>query len=270
MPPFRRKRSTGSKAAGVSGITAYANKMSLGEEIQALARVAGADHFGIADLTPALDSVRRQGGDAAAEYPRAVSIGINLIHPIVDLLPSREESLPDIYRCHGTEIINIRLDLLVSEIAGKIQQSGYGAFPVPASKRIDNTRISAFFSHKLAAHCAGLGWIGKSCLLITPGAGPRVRWGSVLTNAPLPVTGTPMDEQCGSCTTCVDICPVQAFSGEPFRQNDPLEIRFDAGKCDQYFRTLQADGKEAVCGLCLYSCPFGKKASENLQKHDTG
>ncbi len=36
---------------------------------------------------------------------------------------------------------------------------------------------------------AGLGRIGKSCLLITPEAGPRVHWATVLTDAPMQVTG---------------------------------------------------------------------------------
>jgi epoxyqueuosine reductase QueG len=32
---------------------------------------------------------------------------------------------------------------------------------------------------------AGLGWIGKSCSLISPHFGPRLRLVTVLTNAPL-------------------------------------------------------------------------------------
>ncbi|MCK9565162.1 MAG: hypothetical protein M0Q43_03825 [Methanothrix sp.] len=68
-------------------------------------------------------------------------------------------------------------------------------------------RVAVVFSHKLAAHMAGLGWIGKSCLLITPEAGPRVRWASVLTDAPMKATGYAMAERCGECRKCVDVCP---------------------------------------------------------------
>jgi epoxyqueuosine reductase QueG len=115
------------------------------------------------------------------------------------------------------------------------------------------------FSHKMAAHLAGLGWIGKSCLLITPQVGPRVRWVSVLTDAPLEVTGEPMVEQCGSCQECVEICPVQAFTGRPFREEEPREMRYDAGKCDRYFRKMkEKNGDLAICGLCLYVCPHGR------------
>ena len=141
-----------------------------------------------------------------------------------------------------------------------VQRAGFGAWPVPAAKRVDNARLYAIFSNKMAAHLAGLGWIGKSCLLVTPEAGPRVRWATVLTDAPLPVTGQPMEQRCGSCRQCVDICPVQAFTGEPFRASEPREKRYDAHKCERYFDALRAkDPEAAVCGMCLYVCPHGRK-----------
>jgi epoxyqueuosine reductase QueG len=139
-----------------------------------------------------------------------------------------------------------------------LQREGYRAMPIPASKRVDDERICAVFSHKLAAHLAGLGWIGKSCLLVTPEAGPRVRWITVLTDAPLTSTGEPMATRCGSCRQCVDICPVQAFTGEPFRDHELREVRYDARKCEQYFDALKNPDKPAVCGMCLYVCPHAR------------
>jgi epoxyqueuosine reductase len=239
--------------------------MSLDEALRELAESVWVDHYGIADLSSATEAIREQGGDFIAMYPRAVSIGVNLIHPLVNLLPSGSDSGSALYRHHVYDVVNTRLDLIISQIAGRIQHEGYAAFPVPASKRTDDKRIASFFSHKLAAHCAGLGWIGKSCLLITPDAGPRVRWGSILTNAPLIPTGSPMDEQCGACCECVDACPVGAFSGEPFRVDEPREVRFDAGRCDRYFTSLQEPEKEAMCGLCLYSCPYGRRAAKKIE-----
>ncbi|HWQ67973.1 MAG TPA: 4Fe-4S double cluster binding domain-containing protein [Methanospirillum sp.] len=238
--------------------------MSLEETLRQIAYTAGVDQYGIADLSSATEAIQKQGGEEIAAYPRAISIGINLIHPLVDLLPSAIDPGPLLYRHYVYDVVNTRLDLIISQLAGRIQQEGYAAFPVPASKRTNDEQICAFFSHKLAAHCAGLGWIGRSCLLITPDAGPRVRWGSILTNAPLSPTGTPMGEQCGSCRECVDICPVQAFSGETFRKSEPREVRFDAKKCDRYFSSLRDQGKEAVCGLCLYTCPYGKRAADRI------
>ncbi|MCA1917516.1 4Fe-4S double cluster binding domain-containing protein [Methanospirillum hungatei] len=116
---------------------------------------------------------------------------------------------------------------------------------------MDNDRICSLFSHKLAARKAGFGWIGKSCMLITPEHGPRVRWGSVLTEAPLPAVSDPMDERCGSCQACVDICPVKAYTGASFREGDPRKVRFAAELCDRYFHEMKERNEELVCGLCL-------------------
>ena len=221
----------------------------------------GADYFGIADLSPARDTILEQGGTEIAEYPRSISIGIALLHPIVDQLLRRQERAVAVsYRSHCYDIINSRLDEIISRIASVLQRGGHRAFPVPASKRVDDDRICAIFSHKLSAHLAGLGWIGKNCLLITPDMGPRVRWATVLTDAPLATSGRSMDERCGDCRECINICPVRAFTGQPFRAGEPRAARFDASKCDRYFcKMKEKDTETAICGLCLYTCPYGRQ-----------
>ncbi len=40
-----------------------------------------------------------------------------------------------------------------------------------------------------------------------------------------------MEQQCGKCTACVDICPQQAFTGRVFCEDEPQEARFDAAAC---------------------------------------
>jgi epoxyqueuosine reductase len=128
---------------------------------------------------------------------------------------------------------------------------------------VDEERLCGLFSHKLAAHLAGLGWIGKSCLLVTPEAGPRVRWATLLTDAPLRVTGEPMEERCGGCQQCVDICPAQAFSGEPFREQEPRNVRFAARKCREYQNRLAEAMGVSTCGMCLYFCPHGRSTGKH-------
>lgn len=237
--------------------------MSLNSQIQDLAESWGVDYFGVADLSPAHDFILAQGGPAIAEYPRAVSVGIALPHSIVNRLPQRmERAVAVSYRHHAYDVVNQRLDLVTSRLSSVLGRKGYRARPIAATKREDDERICASFSHKLGAHLAGLGWIGKSCLLITPERGPRVRWATVLTDAPLRATGQPIEERCGTCAQCVDICPVHAFTGRPFREDEPREARYDAGKCDRYFDHMVEDGVgPAVCGLCLYICPHGRRES---------
>ena len=224
------------------------------------ARALGADYYGVADLTGARDFVRAHGGDRVARYPRAVVMGIRLLDTLVDLLPEREDPAVGIlYRHHTYDVVNQLLDQIGLRIANTIQQRGFRSFPVPASKRSSDELIAGVFSQKLAAHLAGLGWIGKSCLLVTPDHGPRVRWIAVLTDAPLVPTGTAMESRCGKCTECVDICPVHAFTGRPFHEDEPRKARFDAAACDRYFKGLEKNGRTAVCGLCLFVCPYGRK-----------
>ena len=234
--------------------------MTINDDIRSLAAQWGADFFGVADLAPAHDFILAQGGEAVTGYPRAVSVGIELLHAIVDQLPQRgQAAVAAEYRSQAYDVINQRLDLITSRVGSLLQRLGYSAYPVPASQWVDDERFCGVFSNKLAAHLTGLGWIGKSCLLVTPEAGPRVRWATVLTDAPLTVTGQPMAQRCGDCVECVDICPVGAFTGEPFREQDPREVRYDAGKCDRYFDALEEQGRLPVCGMCLYVCPYGRE-----------
>lgn len=235
--------------------------MGLANELADTAGMWGADYYGVADLSAAKDGIREQGGDEIAEYIRSISIGIALFDPIVNQLPRRKERAVAVgYRSHCYDIINARLDLVASRLASVLQNGGHRAYPVAASKRVDDDGICGIFSHKLSAHLAGLGWIGKNCLLITPDRGPRVRWATVLTDAPLEAKNRPMEERCGDCHDCIDTCPVKAFTGRPFRVYEPRAYRFDARKCDRQFSKMRADNEEtAVCGLCLYTCPYGRQ-----------
>ncbi|MBN1319171.1 MAG: epoxyqueuosine reductase [Anaerolineales bacterium] len=235
-------------------------ELDLIEQLRSHAFALGADMFGAADISPAEQLVREQGGEMIAQFPRALSIGVVMPFAIVDQVPRHQDKTVALaYRSHAYSILNDRLDQIASRIAGQVQQAGYASFPVRASLRVDDEKLYGHFSHKLAAHQAGLGWIGKSCLLVTPQVGPRVRWATVLTDAPLP-TGMPVEPRCGSCTDCVDHCPVGAFTGRSFDPSEPREARFDVHKCRDYLdRNNKISGLDvSICGMCVYVCPFGK------------
>jgi epoxyqueuosine reductase QueG len=235
--------------------------MELHEKMPRLARRLGADLYGVADLSLARTEVMRQGSIDVDDFPRAVVVGIRLMNSIVNQLPEGRETraLAVTYQTECYEYVNRRLDDIASRMASALQNAGFRALPIPASERIDDERICAMFSHKLAAHLAGLGWIGRSCLLVTPQFGPRVRWVSVLTDAPLP-SGTPMmGDGCGFCRACVDACPVKAIKGSAFRDNEPREARYDALACQTYLRELENRKERGVCGMCIAFCPRGRK-----------
>jgi epoxyqueuosine reductase len=224
--------------------------VGLAAELERFARQRGADLFGIADLGPARELIPSQGPSLVNGFPRAVSMGKQLCDIIVDHHDPNEPRRQSLYWHHVYEVVTRSLDFLAYDAARWLSERGFPALPVPASTPYDFDRLEGIFSHKLAAHLAGVGWIGKSCLLLTDQFGPRVRFVSVLTDAPLE-TGSARDRPCGKCRLCVDACPVKAFTGVEFHPEEGREVRFDAFKCSEFRR-------EHPCGLCVSSCPRGR------------
>jgi epoxyqueuosine reductase QueG len=220
----------------------------------------GASYFGVADLAPVRPFITNQGGDFLAEYPVGVSVGVALADGVVDQLHQHlNGNVARTYRHHIYTAVAEHLDRLAAGIASAIEVSGYRAIPVPTSGHYDQTLLRGLTSHKLVAHLAGHGWIGKNCLLITKRHGPRVRWATVLTDAPLESTGgASVDvDHCKNCSLCVDLCPMQAFTGTPFDPADPVEVRFDTQKCRSYLREREETVGASACGICVYVCPHG-------------
>jgi epoxyqueuosine reductase QueG len=232
----------------------------MNEELYKLSRDHMISYFGVADLSTVDHSIIDQGGTGIGDYPYCITMGIVLPDEVVNRLPYREQYSDAFnYKLFAYDVINQRLDLAASVLTSCIQEKGFRVLPIPASGIIDQNRIYGSFSHKLGARLCGFGWIGKNCLLITPDNGPRVRWVSILTDAPLRPTGRGiMEQHCGECTACADICPVNAINGRGFEESEPREMRFDAHKCEEYFDSLTSAGKLYVCGMCLYACPHGK------------
>jgi epoxyqueuosine reductase len=238
------------------------------QELTCGAQDLGIDLLGVADLTAAHAFIEDQGGPVPASFPRAVSLAMRLTGGVVEELFRHDDinvlnPYRSIYRS-----LNANLDRAAVLLAARLEEAGFRSFPIPASDRTDSQRLCGTFSHKVAAHLAGLGWIGRCCLLITPEYGPRVRLATVLTDAPLP-TRVPLTNHCGSCHACVDICPVQAFTGRRFVASEPREMRYDAHACDEYMRAREQHLGEGLCGLCVYVCPWGQRKPPVLARRST-
>jgi epoxyqueuosine reductase len=227
-----------------------ASKKVLTRKLGEVAREKGADLFGVADLDPARVFITNQGNFSLERFPFAVSLGLFLNDEIVESHSPDEPRRDSLYWFHVYEVVTRALDQLGYSISRWLSDQGFRTFPVPCSTPYNFQKLEGILSHKLAAHLAGLGWIGKNCLLLTDRFGPRVRFTTVLTDAPLQ-TGLPIDKPCGKCQVCIKACPVQAFTGKEFRSEDPRQVRFDAFKCSEY-------RKDHPCGLCVSSCPQGK------------
>lgn len=63
---------------------------------------------------------------------------------------------------------------------------------------------------RAVAERAGIGWSGKNCSIITPEFGSYVYLGELITNIPF-APSTPVENECGDCRLCLDVCPTGAL-----------------------------------------------------------
>lgn len=134
------------------------------------------DYFlGVTDLSLAENDILKQYESFFEDYPRAISIGITLP-------PTATRETVDKSTKVYTET-NQQLNSITTHLSSLLQKEGYKTLSIPKTEKInDNTFISL---HKLAANLADLGEIEKNGLFVTPEVGPRVNWGTILTDAPL-------------------------------------------------------------------------------------
>ena len=230
--------------------------LSLNKALQSVLRPHHVDYVGFADLTKYGPELASFGGDMVMGYASGITIGLAITDAIVDHLPERTNiNVSAEYRIHGYDVLNARLDLIASVVSSYLNQKGYRTLPIAVAETTDVESITPTVSHKMIAHIAGIGWIGKNCLLITPDHGPRLRLISLLTKAPLNTVDNPLEQRCRECDECVKICPVQAIKGRNYVPGEPRELRLDAQKCRDYFDSMKKTKRYAVCGMCLYACP---------------
>jgi len=212
----------------------------------------GADLVGFGDLTGLPAEVREGlpvGVCVAVKYPKEVIRGIAE-------LPTREY-----YGYYDS--LNEKLDGLVTLGAEALKMLGYQAIAKTREQvACVETEYQTLLPHKTVASRAGIGWIGKCALLVTPQYGSMVRISSILTDAPLQCA-EPIDEsRCGECMECTKACPGGAVSGRLWNVDTPREAFYDAIKCRKTARAraLQSFGVEiSQCGKCIEVCPYTKR-----------
>jgi epoxyqueuosine reductase len=157
------------------------------------------------------------------------------------------------------KVMRRRLQQLADRIEASCGPFGYRAF-------VDSGPVL----EKPLARNAGLGWIGKHTNLINRAAGSWFFLGELLTDLPLPVD-TPETEHCGSCTTCIDVCPTDAIIA-PFRLDARRCISYLTielkGSIPEEFRPLVGN-RVYGCDDCQLFCPWNKFAQPSDEQDFT-
>jgi len=219
--------------------------------VDAVLRTAGIDLWGAAANDPVMPG--------APALPVAISLAARIDAPALTRLQQGEPA------AYGAEYrrLNLLLDAAGEALVVALRHSGAEAERRDATIYTERPESgdwldAGVFTHKTAATRAGLGWIGKTALFVSPEAGPKVRLATVFTDLPLDV-GVPVTEgRCGGCRACLDACPAGAGRDVAWRAGMTRDELFDAGACDRFMES--SGSTDGVCGLCVAACPFGRAA----------
>lgn len=240
--------------------------VELTAQILAVARSAGASAVGVAGVEPFSDALERLTGSLASgrsgplgftygEPEVAADITLSLPWALsmvvfgvsyIDNAHSPAETGPIIGR-FATRDHYSPLREVAAAVMGRLEAEG-----ARTEMLIDDNRLV----DRSAAVRAGIGWLGRSTMVLAPGHGPWMLLGTVATDARLEPS-EPMMRTCGSCTACIPACPTGAIQDGALDARRCLSTWLQTpGSIPLWIRPLL--GRRIYgCDDCLTSCPPG-------------
>ena len=219
------------------------------DKLEEIAIRNGMSLFGVADVEGLESEFKIEPEEVYKGLKYGISIGYHLSDRVLESIVDRPTQM---YLFHYKRV-NSLLDEAILKLVAYIQDQGYDALPIHASQIANWTPpMTGHVSHKMIARFAGLGWIGRSILLVNPTYGGRVRYATIFTDMPLKVDGEKPGD-CGSCRKCIIACPAGAI------KEDPADFDLDA--CYQqldHFKKKENLGQH-ICGLCVKACSGKRK-----------
>jgi epoxyqueuosine reductase QueG len=193
-----------------------------------------------------------------SELPFGISIAIKIPKDIVKGISGGPTI--DYYNTYYN--LNNELDKLALYCEQYLTSKGYKAYAQTVERTKEYGIFQTIMPHKTVAVNAGIGWIGKSALLVTEEFGSAIRLTSVLTNAALTTSDKVKEVPCLNCDVCTNACPAGAISGKVWEKDSDRDHIFDALKCRKTARKIAAAAinKEiTLCGKCIEACPYTKR-----------
>ena len=220
--------------------------------------------YGVADLTGLVD--KNYG-----EYKYGISIGRRLNDSIIDNIKSG----PTIEYFNHYNQINNELTDIAERIKDELKKTNIESIIIKPTIHTNSKEFKKYLktltvgiSHKMVATRAGLGWIGKTDLLISKDFGPRLRLVSLLINRKPEIDSLAIESsKCGNCDICIKSCPAQAANGIPWNIHIHRDKFFNAHKCREKCGELSRQNlniDKRICGICVAVCPIGTSRNKEF------
>ena len=263
------------------------------EELKEVIWKAGAHLVGVAPAKRFVGAPEgRKPFDYVSNAESVVVVGFRIPLSIIRTIPS-------FFYESAHHHFNNELRSLVYKVASYLEEEGFDTFPVGpeepdyvrevkvlSEKPRPRVKMLASFSHRHGAVLAGLGEFTPASYVVVPKFGPRVRFASIITSAPLEPDPLLKDEftwgsicKPDKCDfACIKACPAKALPGDG--SVDHFKCRSYRGPrvytLDYFKKIEELHAKKIplhmiknvlpsnyvspvaqVCGICLKACPIG-------------
>jgi epoxyqueuosine reductase len=143
------------------------------------------------------------------------------------------------------------LEKIAYDVMGYLEEKELRCLVIHPEDEYDPENRMGLLSLKIIAKEAGLGWQGRSLLIVSPECGPIHRLIAILTNMKL-MPDKPMKNLCNDCRVCIDKCPKKSltlcqFDDHPNSRKEVLDIKSCLG--------------DNGCMVCILKCPYFKNRS---------
>lgn len=208
------------------------------DHIKSFVRKLGIDLVGVADMTTLKGmplGISAEGASYLDQFPRAIVLGAQ--HGKIGK------------KAKGGEV-SIFLESAALKVMEYLEEKGKQGLIIHTDEEYNPVTRHGLLSLKVLAKAAGLGWQGRSLLIISPEYGPVHRWIAVLTDLDLSPDRS-LSNMCAACCLCVEKCPQHALTFVPFEDHpESREAVLNVPAC------RGDDG----CKVCMVVCPWIRQA----------
>lgn len=243
-----------------------------------MARRAGADAVAVTDASPFSEARatlqgHKQSGlsgplrftytdpvqatDVSESFPWAQSLVV-VGHDYLDQATGPGASGPVVARFATSDHYQ-PLRAIANEVAEALREKGHRAEIL-----IDDNRLA----DRLPAIRSGLGWQGRSTMVLVPGHGPWLLLGTVVTDARLEPSA-PSSRTCGTCTACIPACPTGAITDQGLDARRCLSTWLQTGGSMPLWIRPLVGRRIYGCDDCLVACPPGFRRLRERDRSST-